>query len=128
MRSVLFAGTMLVVSSMGVGVSVPAQECALEVPEWAPRGSASSARPRITATLTSTCGAAIDLSSIRMTLDDEAVMPTPDGTGSQVTVTFTPASALLAESDHTVTVQARDAKGTKGEKTWAFHLGDTYSR
>jgi hypothetical protein len=63
-----------------------------------------------------------------MTIDGEAVMPKTEGTGPRVTVIYTPASALLEEADHTVVVKARDAKGTSGEKSWTFHIGDTYSR
>jgi hypothetical protein len=105
-----------------------AQKCIVEVPEWAPRGSASGARPRITATLVSSCGAAIDVSSIRMTVNDEAVKPTTDGSGTTVTVVYVPQEALLEESDHTVTVRARDAKEAAGERTWTFRVPDTYSR
>ena len=63
-----------------------------------------------------------------MTIDDEAVTPKTDGAGARVVVTYTPPEALVQEADHTVTVRARDGKGTKGEKSWTFHLGDTYSR
>lgn len=105
-----------------------AQTCAIEASEWTPRGSARTARPTITVTFTSTCGAAIDPSSIQMRVDDEAVMAKADGTGPKVTVSYTPASGLVEEEDHTVVVNARDVKGTAGEKTWTFHVGDTYSR
>jgi hypothetical protein len=106
----------------------PAQTCTIEAPEWAPRGSASSARPRISVTLTSTCAAEMDASSVRMTVDDEVVKPMVEAAGPNVTAVYTPASALLEEADHTVVVQVRDTKGTSGEKRWTFHIGDTYSR
>ena len=105
-----------------------AQSCIIEAPEWSPRGSATTARPRISVTLASTCDAAIDPASVRMLIDDEAVMPKVDGIGPKVTVFYTPESALVQEADHTVVVQARDAKGASGEKRWTFHIGDTYSR
>jgi hypothetical protein len=105
-----------------------AQKCVVEVPEWAPRGSASNARPRITATLVSSCGAAIEVSSIRMTVNDEAVEPATDGSGATVTVAYVPEKALLEEADHTVVVRARDANGAAGERTWTFRLPDTYTR
>jgi hypothetical protein len=105
-----------------------AQDCALEASEWAPRGTARTARPRITVTFASTCGAAIDPASIRMTVDEEDVMAAAEGTGPKVAVVYTPASALVEEEDHTVVVKIRDVKGTAGEKTWTFHIGDTYSR
>lgn len=119
MAGVLLAGT---------GAWIGAQECAVTVPEWAPRGSANTARPRISATLTSTCGSAIDLASVRMTVDKQVVTPTTDGTGAAVTVIYVPTSALLEEADHTVTVRAQDEKGVAGEWTWTFHVPDTYLR
>jgi hypothetical protein len=79
-------------------------------------------------TFSSTCGAAIDLASIRMTVDEEDVTAIAEGTGSKVVVVYTPASALVEEEDHTIVVKARDVKGTAGEKSWTFHVGDTYSR
>ena len=105
-----------------------AQECQVTVPEWAPRGSADTARPRISATLTSTCGTAIDVSSVGMTVNEQPVKPTTEGSGSTVTVVYLPESALLEEADHTVTVRAQDEKGVAGERTWTFHLPDTYLR
>jgi glucosamine 6-phosphate synthetase-like amidotransferase/phosphosugar isomerase protein len=105
-----------------------AQKCEVTVPEWAPRGSADTARPRISATLTSTCGAAIDVSSVRMTVDKQAVKPTMEGSDATVTVVYVPPSALLEEADHTVAVQAQDEKGVPGERTWTFHVPDTYLR
>jgi hypothetical protein len=63
-----------------------------------------------------------------MKVDDEVVMPMVEGAGPKVTVVYTPESALVQEADHTVVVQARDARGTSGEKSWTFHIGDTYSR
>jgi hypothetical protein len=116
------------IAGASIGAPVRVQECVIDVPEWSPRGSAKTARPRITATLVSTCAAAIDLSSIHMTIDDEPVMPTAEGTGPKVTVVYTPTTALVEDADHTVTVAASDLKGAKGRKTWTFHLGDTYSR
>ena len=124
-------GFVLCVVSIATGI-VPtdsaAQSCAIDAPEWAPRGTAKTARPNITVTLVSTCGAAIDLSSIRMTVNGEAVAPKTEGTGPKVTVVYVPAAALVEEEDHTIVVRARDAKGTAGEKTWTFHVADTYSR
>jgi hypothetical protein len=108
--------------------ALDAQKCIVEVPEWAPRGSASGARPRISATLVSSCGAAIELSSIRMTVNDQAVEPTAEGSGATVTIVYVPEKALLEEADHTVVVQARDANGAAGERTWTFRLPDTYTR
>ncbi len=104
------------------------QNCALEVPEWAPRGSARSARPEISVTFRSTCGASINLESIRMTVDDKPVEPIAKGAAAEVTVRYVPTSALLQEEDHTVTVQAQDVNGVKGERTWTFHVPDTYQR
>lgn len=119
--------TFMAVTGLGPSSS-QAQNCAIDAPEWAPRGSASTARPRISVTLTSTCDAAMDPSSVRMTVDDEAVRPMVEGAGSTITVAYTPESALVEEEDHTVVVQVRDTKGTSGEKRWTFHIGDTYAR
>ena len=124
-KTVVLCGWLLAAAAYA---NAGAQTCAIEASEWAPRGSARSARPLITVVLTSTCGAAIDAASIRMTVDDEAVMAKTEGRGPKVTVAYTPQTALVEEEDHTVVVTARDAKGTAGEKTWTFHVGDTYSR
>ena len=124
---ICFAWSVLAVVGSPLSGS-PAQGCTIEAPEWAPRGSASSARPRISVTLTSTCAAEMDASSVRMTVDDELVKPMVEAAGATITAVYTPASALLEEADHTVVVQVRDTKGTSGEKRWTFHIGDTYSR
>ena len=104
------------------------EECAVTVPEWAPRGSARSVRPEILAVLTSTCGAAIDVTSIRMTVDDEPVTPATEGSGAKVTVMHVPVDALLEEADHTISVQAQDANGVEGGRNWTFYVPDTYLR
>jgi hypothetical protein len=65
-----------------------------------------------------------------MTLDDEAVMPKTEGTGPKVVVTYTPDAALVQEADHTVIVQARDAKGPAarraGHSIWATRIRDDF--
>jgi hypothetical protein len=109
-------------------VSGRGQECELTVPEWAPRGSANRARPRIAATFSSTCGTAIDRSSVQMIVDEKPVTPTTEGRGATVTVAYVPEAALLEEADHTVTVRARDERGVAGARTWTFHLPATYLR
>ena len=111
----------------GQGAQVE-EECRVTVPEWAPRGSARRVRPEILAVLTSTCGAAIDVTSIRMTIDDEPVEPTTEGSGAKVTVTHVPVDALLEEADHTISLQAQDADGVEGGRTWTFYVPDTYLR
>lgn len=129
-RCVWLNGLVFCVCALAVAATAgpQTQGCAVEAADWAPRGSAKTARPTITVVLTSTCGAAIDLSSIQMTVDDEAVMAKAEGAGPKITVSYTPESALVEEEDHTVVVRVRDVKGTAGEKTWTFHVGDTYSR
>ena len=122
-----FVFGMCAVAAAGA-VAPQAQGCMIEASDWAPRGSARTARPTITVTLASTCGAAMDLMSIQMTVDDEKVMPKLDGAGPKATVTYVPRAALVEEEDHIVVVTARDVKGTTGEKSWTFHVGDTYSR
>lgn len=125
---VAFSVVLAAVVTIGGGRSPAAQSCNLEIPEWSPRGSATTAKPRITATIQSPCGVSIDPQSVRMTVDDEAVAAKADGNGARLTVVYVPESALVEDADHTVTLRARDAKGTAVEKTWTFHLGDTYSR
>jgi hypothetical protein len=122
------AGAILIGICPGVAAPALTQDCKVDVPEWAPRGSARSARPVISATFLSTCAAPIEVSSIHMTVDDETVMPKTEATGNKVVVSYTPMSALQEEADHTVVIQAKDSKGAVVEKSWTFHLGDTYSR
>ena len=122
-KTVVFCGWVL---SAAAAAGSQAPTCAIEAPEWAPRGWSRSARPRISVTLASTCGVAIDAASIRMTVDDQAVMPRVEGTGPKVMVFYVPESALVEEEDHTVVVQARDVKGTAGEKSWTFYIAETY--
>ena len=127
----LAAGVLLLVAVLPLTAQEaqePQAECAVTVPEWAPRGSALRVRPEILAVLTSTCGAAIDVTSIRMTVDDEPVTPTTEGGGAKVTVLHVPVDALLEEADHTVSVQAQDANGVEGGRTWTFYVPDTYLR
>ena len=124
----LLAGVLLLVAVPPLTAQEAREDCAVTIPEWAPRGSAQRVRPRILATLTSTCGTAIDVTSVRMTVDEEPVTPTTDGSGAKVTVVYVPESALLEEADHTVTVQALDANGVAGERTWTFYLPDSYLR
>src|SRR5687767_12091465 len=121
-----FLLTVLAAASANQGAS--AQSCAPEVSEWLPRGSATTAKPRISATIRSLCGIRIEVDSVRMAINDEPVKPKVDGNGATLTVTYVPESALVEEADHTVALRARDVKGATVEKTWTFHLGDTYSR
>ena len=124
----LLVGVLLLVAVPPLTAQEGEEDCAVTIPEWAPRGSARRVRPEILATLTSTCGTAIDVTSVRMTVDEEPVTPTTDGSGARVIVSYIPVDALLEEADHTVTVQARDANGVSGERTWTFHVPDTYLR
>ncbi len=54
--------------------------------------------------------------------------PTTEGSGAKVTVLHVPVDALLEEADHTVSVQAQDANGVTGGRTWTFYVPDTYLR
>lgn len=128
-RGLRIGGILLVATvSTALGSSLHAQECVLSVSDWAPRGSAKTTRPDIVVTFTSTCGTAIDVSSIQMTVDDDAVVHTIKGSGPKITVSYTPPSALSDDADHTVAVHARDEKGLKEEKSWTFHIPDNYTR
>ena len=127
----LLAGVLLLAPVPPLAAQEPQgarEDCAVTIPEWAPRGSAETVRPRIVATITSTCETAIDVASVRMTVDEEPVAPAIDGNGEKVTVVYVPESALLEEADHTVTVDAMDVNGIAGQRTWTFYLPDTYLR
>jgi hypothetical protein len=95
--------------------------CPLDVTAWAPQGEKPCLRPLISATFKSGCGNTIDISSIKMYLDDSLVTPqTTTGSGSEVKVEYMPDSDLQENSDHSVRVRALDANGVEGEKTWSF--------
>jgi hypothetical protein len=97
--------------------------CTLDVTAWVPEGEKECMRPDISATFKSGCGNTIDISSIKMYLDDSLVTPqTTTGSGSEVTVTYTPNSDFTNYSDHSVRVRALDANGVEGEKTWSFFV------
>jgi hypothetical protein len=102
--------------------------CSPEVTVWAPRGEADTARPTISATISSACGVDIDQSSIEMTLDASPVGPLSiSGSGSEVTASYQVTEPPLLElEDHTATVSAQDVNGQVVEKTWTFFVPRIY--
>jgi hypothetical protein len=105
---------------------VRAQECPIQVTDMLPDGFASIVRPAISATLTSKCGNDIDVKSVKMVLDNAVVPCVVSGSGSKISVKFTPETGLSQESDHFVIVEAKDAKGVTVKKEWSFWLGLIY--
>lgn len=88
-----------------------------------PSGTISSNRPTISATVTSGLRD-IDKSSIEMTLDGKQVVPTVNGSGRSVTVSYTP-NADLNAGDHSVSLNAHDAEEIDScSKDWTFHIRD----
>jgi len=102
------------------------ETCELELTSWAPRGSAGGDRPLNTATFRSTCGIDIDVSSIKMFLDDDPVTPEVTSGGSEVTVSYTPVETLQQEAEHTASITLQDVNGNEGEKTWTYFVPDIY--
>ena len=95
--------------------------CAPEVTDWAPKIEEIKTRlPTITATIESKCGVAIDISTIKMVVDDETVFPKVTGSGPKVTLAFVPFLGLMEECN--VEVSAKDANGQVAEKIWMFEV------
>ena len=95
--------------------------CAPEVTDWAPKIEETKTRlPTITATIQSKCGVDIDISTIKMVVDNETVYPKVSGSGSSVTLAFVPYLGLMEECY--VTVSAQDANGQTVEKDWMFEV------
>jgi len=125
--SIMFISAFMMVSGiMSVPVNAVAEECPIEVTDIAPDGFADTSRPVLSATLTSKCGNDIDVDSVQILLNDEAVPAEVSGTGSSISVAFHPDWNLAQEADHFVMVRAKDKKGTTVEKEWSFWLGLIY--
>jgi len=88
-----------------------------------PTGLIEELRPTIQARIYSPLGVDIDLQSVEMKLDYIPVSYTPSGSGSDITISYTPASDL-SDGEHTVTVNGRETNGLPSEKKeWSFQLG-----
>ena len=101
-------------------------DCSIEVTDMLPDGFADTTRPVISATLLSKCGNDIDIGSIELLINDEAVPVEVNGSGSKVSVKHALKWSLAQSSDHYVTVRAKDKEGNAVEKEWAFWLGLIY--
>jgi hypothetical protein len=98
------------------------EKCPLEVVDWSPQGTIEDQNPTISATFRSACGANIEVSSIQMLLEGSPVSHALNGSGSEVTATYTPESELTMDVRYKVTVSARDVNGSAVEKKWLFYL------
>lgn len=123
---VCISAFMAVSGIIGLPVHSAAEECPIEVTEINPDGFAETTRPTLSAKLTSKCGNDIDTGSVELLLNDEVFPVEISGSGSKITVSFTPDWNLAQESDHFVMVRAKDKKGNTVEKEWSFWLGLIY--
>jgi hypothetical protein len=101
-------------------VGTPSGQCTFEVTNWEPTETIQYRVP-ITATFKSTCGVNIDITSIKVFLNDSPVTPVVSGSGSEITVTYTPVIPLKNDI-YTVTVRGQDVNGQTAEKMWVFEL------
>jgi hypothetical protein len=98
----------------------------LDVTDMQPEGDIEDLRPIISATVSSPCDDDIDIDSIEMSLDGNPVTPTVTGSGSEVIVTYRPATDLENLTTFTVEVSAEDVNGVSGETEWDFETGFFY--
>jgi hypothetical protein len=107
------------------GVAVAA-DSSLIVSDHGPQGFDDTGVPDITAVFTSKEGINIDITSIKMLVDDEEVDYTVEGKGSVVKVIYTPYSMLEQQADHEIVVTAKDVKGNTVKKSWVFWVSMIY--
>jgi len=103
-----------------------AADCSIEVTKMVPDGFADTARPELSATLSSKCGNDIDIESVEILLNDEVVPGEVTGSGAKVSVKYDPEWSLAQVSDHYVMVRAKDKEGNTVEEEWSFWLGLIY--
>jgi len=108
-------------------------DCVVEITEEYPLfwSSFDGLRPPVGASVKSTCGAAIDISSIQMHVSTKGgnkakVAPEIKGSGSQVSVEWIPGYDFEENTRCTVSITARDEKGRSAEKVWTFFLEFNY--
>ena len=124
-----YDGGMMLDGLPGLASAGGAPACSFAATAWQPMGIAPHARPTISATFKSQCGAEIDISSLEMYLDYEKVTPTVSGSGSEVTITYEPPADLVdweQDATHSVRVLVQDVYGTEGEKSWDFVVLPAY--
>jgi hypothetical protein len=107
--------------------------CTLEITDEYPHfwSSFDGLRPPIGATITSNCGAAIDISSIQMNVSSKGgnsskVVPEITGNGSQISVEWIPGYDFEENTKCTVIIKALDESGLSAEKKWIFLLEFNY--
>jgi len=134
----MFLGFALVIFGGGIyndckGEIDEKPECTIEITEEHPHfwSSFDGLRPPIGATITSTCGDNIDISSIQMNVSTKGgkttkVFPEINGSGSKVSVEWVPEYDFEENIRCTVTIKAQDEKGRNAEKTWKFLLEFNY--
>ena len=128
-RRTMFTGLffLLIFYGLGINSGMCEDKCPLVITDWSPKSEADSTTPIITTTFSSTCGSNIDKSTIEIRLNDSSPLPHKvTGSGSKVTVSYTPDSPFEEDALHTVTVRAQDANGKLVEKTWDFSLPFIY--
>ena len=117
---------LVIYHGFGVNPGLCEEKCPLVVTEWSPNDWKECLRPLISVTYSSGCGIAIDISSIRMFLDDHLVTPTITESDSEIIVTYMATSDLQDDMNHFVRVFAKDVMGTEGEKTWSWLIPSGY--
>ena len=69
---------------------------------------------------------AIDVATVKLTIDDAVVAPAAEKTGTTTTVTFTPSPAWVAGSTHTYSIEALDGGGHTIARQGTFTLPAPY--
>ena len=98
----------------------------ITVSKYSPTPYSEGLSPLISATLVSDCGIAVDPKSIELIINNRPVTPVMEGTGSKITLTYTPESDFEREAKVDVTVRAKDANGNQMEKNWRFIVERPY--
>jgi hypothetical protein len=107
-------------------VDSPPVDCSIVVTNMLPEGFADTTRPVISAALSSKCGNNIDLESIEILVNDEAVQVEATSSGGKISVEHTLEWNLAQNSDHYIMIRAKDKKGNSVEKEWSFYVGLIY--
>ena len=92
------------------------------VTDESPTGTISDAQPTIQARIYSPLGIDIDSNSLEMKLDGSPVIHTTSGSSSDMTISYTPSTAL-DHGQHTVIVNGNDINSLPAEeKQWSFEI------
>ncbi|MBW1763374.1 MAG: hypothetical protein JRJ23_01345 [Deltaproteobacteria bacterium] len=114
--------TLMFTSGIAVRSGICEEKCPLQVKSFSPKMEAEIRRPDIYVILISECGAAIDISSIKMLFNNEPVVHeiSSNQDGSEVKVSFTPYNDLYDIYD--IVVSGSDVNGNTIEKKWTFEV------